>query len=119
MIVLLGMLVIAGPASAQVSPDKLATAAVLPQTEADCDAAGGRWGGTEHGRGRIPGCNLPTRDAGKSCDHSDQCEGACVERGGNPPICSDHQKVKGCGIRMLQPAELFEVEHEVSIMCVD
>jgi hypothetical protein len=44
-----------------------------------CTAKGGQWGGCIPGRGRSPGCRLPTRDAGKACTDSDQCESACVE----------------------------------------
>lgn len=47
-------------------------------TEAECLARHGTWGGTEMGRGRNPGCALPTKDAGKACTDPSQCEGSCL-----------------------------------------
>ena len=45
----------------------------------ECETKGGRWGGTESGRGRRPGCNLPTVDAGKPCGDPSECRSACVQ----------------------------------------
>ena len=70
----------------------LVGAAPAPQDKAACTAQGGTW--TEKGgRGHPAGCRLPTKDGGKACTDSAQCEGACV-RG----ACSDHTPVTGCGI---------------------
>jgi hypothetical protein len=60
---------------------------------AACTAQGGRWGGCIQGRGRSPGCSLPTKDAGKPCTDRSQCESACV-RG----ACYGYTHFKGCGV---------------------
>lgn len=90
-----------------------------PSTEEECLDKGGEWGGFAGGRGHIRGCNLPTSDAGKSCDHSDQCEGACLDQPDGKPTCSDYRQVRGCGIRVRKPADMFELDGELQIMCVD
>ncbi len=60
-------------------------------TQAKCEAKGGRWGGTAIGRGRSPGCNLPTKDAGKKCSDSSQCESACIAHDASNHNCSCYQ----------------------------
>lgn len=52
--------------------------ACFARLEQRCQALGGRWGGRAYGRGRSPGCSLPTRDAGKSCTQPAQCQSACL-----------------------------------------
>ncbi len=50
-------------------------------TQAECEAKGGFWMGSQGGRGVTTGCDLPTRDAGKPCNDSSQCEGRCIPKG--------------------------------------
>ncbi len=59
---------------------------------AACEAKGGSWGGCTPGRGRLPGCNLPTTDEGKACRDKRDCQGACVNG-----MCSRLRVYKGCG----------------------
>ena len=47
-------------------------------TAQKCHALQGVWGGTVSGRGRSPGCTLPTKDAGRACSGPGQCEGYCA-----------------------------------------
>ena len=80
-----------------------------------CAKQGGQWGGVEQGRGRIPGCNAATKDGGKSCEASDQCEGACLESfAGNKPVhqCSQYKQNKGCHI-------LMRTKDGIQNMCID
>lgn len=53
-----------------------AAIAAGPSTKQECEAAGGNWG--RWGLLVEERCNLPTRDAGKSCSDSSQCQSACV-----------------------------------------
>ena len=101
-----------------------------PQTEEACVEAGGHWGGWEVGRGRITGCNLPAKSAGKSCRSSEDCgDGVCLEQfdSSDPPsspveeassekrgICHTHQQYRGCGILIRDAAT-----GNVNVMCVD
>lgn len=48
----------------------------------------GNGGGVESGRGRSPGCNLPTKDAGKKCVDSSQCESVCISNDFSNANCS-------------------------------
>lgn len=48
----------------------------VPQTQSDCDAAGGRWGPA--GIFPTPICKVPTHDAGKPCGDIGECEGTCL-----------------------------------------
>jgi len=57
-------------------------------TPAKCNHKGGVWGGYESGRGRSPGCNLPTNDAGIKCSDSSQCESACIAHDESNQNCS-------------------------------
>ena len=61
--------------------------------ESECISRGGRWEGIEHGRGRLTGCNLPTKDGGKKCTKAEDCESVCLGSG----ECHGWQKYKGCG----------------------
>lgn len=63
----------------------------------DCEENRGQWEG-QSGRGRIQGCNLPTKDAGKLCSDSSECESACVaDKVLSKNICYGWQSFKGCG----------------------
>lgn len=51
----------------------------LPQSQAECEAAGGAW--TVLGLpfpGKPASCDLKAKDAGKSCSDSKECEGLCL-----------------------------------------
>ena len=88
-----------------------ATPLAVPDTEASCHSAGGRWQGTERGRGRLTGYNLKTSDEGKTCHDSSECEGPCLgnEEGGK---CYGWRLYKGCRI-------LEQREGKVQVMCAD
>ncbi len=60
-------------------------------TQAKCEAMGGRWGGVVIGRGRSHGCNLPTKDAGKKCSDSSQCESGCIAHDDSNKNCSCYE----------------------------
>ncbi len=49
---------------------------VYPKDKESCEAHGGRWGPIGLSPAEV--CVLPTKDAGKICWDSSQCEGACV-----------------------------------------
>lgn len=72
---------------------------------ASCEKKGGRWEGRETGRGRLTGCNLPTKDGGKACEKGNDCESVCLSEG----KCHGWQKYKGCG----------HFRGHESMMCVD
>jgi hypothetical protein len=71
----------------------------LPDNKAQCEAAGHRWGcrGVP-GEGCPEVCHAATTDAGKSCTHSDQCQGACVavDQRARSGVCSSQSTVFGC-----------------------
>ncbi len=48
----------------------------IPQTQAACEQAGGRWGPA--GRSWRPMCKMPTHDGGRLCGDSAECEGMCL-----------------------------------------
>ncbi len=81
----------AGPSAAQPHKDDNECLYVGKNGEclnkAKCEAKGGLWGGTVSGRGRTPGCNLPTSDAGKPCTNDSQCQGSCVPKERMTPPC--------------------------------
>ncbi len=52
------------------------TNGIIPKTEGECIKQGGVW--EKIGMRNIEQCNLPTSDAGKACNDSDQCEGTCI-----------------------------------------
>ncbi len=68
-------------------------AAVLKQQK-ECATAGGKWMGHIQGRGRIFGCNMPTKDTGKACTgKAGECQGTCVNF-----KCFGWRRYKGCGV---------------------
>jgi len=74
------------------------TTACLAQMKASCVQAGGKWEGHIIGRGRLWGCNLPTKDGGKVCKTSSDCESACV-----PMDSSSPSSACACSGRKMQP----------------
>ena len=81
----------------------------------ECEEAHGQWGGIELGMGQIPGCNLPTKDGGKPCKDSSECEGGCIgeshaaDKGGH---CYQWKTFKGCGM-------IVRSESGVGVLCID
>ena len=59
-------------------------------TAIGCRMRGGEW--TRYGLPPKPVCLMKTKDAGKSCTDSSQCQGACVNYG---PNLTRGQKAKG------------------------
>lgn len=97
-----------------------AWAGVPPQikNEAECKAKGGWWMGDRGGRGVTTGCNLPTRDAGKPCNDSAQCEGRCIPKGMTGGGVNRHYPPKAkcvCSRRSLQPKghQVFCTQHGI------
>ena len=73
--------------------------------KSECEQRGGRWEGTQNGRGRLTGCNLPTKDAGKSCSVGEDCESVCLKDG----KCYGWSQYKGCA----------HFKGHKGLMCVD
>lgn len=48
----------------------------VPNTQAACELAGGRWGPA--GIFPRPICRVPTHDAGRACADEGECEGSCL-----------------------------------------
>jgi len=61
--------------------------------QSDCEKRGGRWQGTISGRGRLTGCNMPTKDGGKACTRGEDCESVCVDG-----KCYGYKMFKGCAM---------------------
>ena len=92
----------------------------LPDKEQACGEQGGKWGPV--GIFPKPVCSLPTRDAGRTCADSGECEGLCLaeltpeerdrikrNRGPNPAYsltrngrCSPRIPVIGCHAKVEQ-----------------
>jgi hypothetical protein len=80
----------------------------VPKTEDECLQKGGVW--KKPGPRPTEECNLPTKDAGKICSGSNECEGVCladltsdqISRGMRGKLfqtkgkCSSYIKVFGC-----------------------
>jgi hypothetical protein len=80
----------------------------VPKDKIACESAGGIW--KKMGPRPVEECNLPTKDSGKTCSGSHECEGVClaqlsaaqmregmkgvkIKTNGN---CSNVIKVMGC-----------------------
>jgi hypothetical protein len=48
----------------------------IPDTQAACEQAGGRWGPA--GIFPQPICKMPTHDGGRICGDNEECEGLCL-----------------------------------------
>ncbi|MBU0762373.1 MAG: hypothetical protein KKD39_05055, partial [Candidatus Altiarchaeota archaeon] len=83
------------------------TSLAEPKNKIDCEALGGRWGRM----GLYPEeiCNLKTKDGGRICMDSSECEGICIaeltpeerKKAQNSKIkatgkCSEYMKKAGC-----------------------
>jgi hypothetical protein len=62
--------------TATTAEKKEKTVIEFPQTQEDCLAKGGIWKKV----GIFPNeiCNIPTKDGGKECSSSNDCEGSCL-----------------------------------------
>jgi hypothetical protein len=61
---------------AQIWDDVQTLKFTVPKTKDDCLQAGGTW--SKPGPRPTEECNLPTKDAGKICSGSNECEGVCL-----------------------------------------
>lgn len=80
----------------------------VPKDKVNCEKIGGVW--KKMGPRPVEECNIPTKDAGKVCSGSKQCEGVCladlsyedISKGMRGKLfktegkCSDYIKVMGC-----------------------
>jgi hypothetical protein len=75
----LGLGLAAGCRSTQPRPTTKDTAvAARPATPEACKACNGQWG--RHGLANVEGCLCRTKDAGKVCKTTKDCESQCVAR---------------------------------------
>jgi hypothetical protein len=100
----MGVAIAVGEANAWPAPDnsKLCTIggsgfyisrdAECIDTRAKCEGKGGSWRGSVSGRGRSVGCDLPTKDNGKTCSDSSQCESICVAHDSTNKNCSCYDR---------------------------
>jgi len=77
---------------AHATPDAGVEPGPTPGTAKECVAGGGIWDPVQ-GRGHVTGCNPSTRDGGKACTDSSQCEGVCQHG-----TCTPNRFGRGCGI---------------------
>lgn len=99
--ILLAGLVLTGPALGQ------ETQAPVPETDASCRDAGGRWE-----RGGLAGrflCFLPTPDAGRACTTAQDCSGFCLAETGT---CSTESPMFGC-------IAIFDLDGAEVTICID
>jgi hypothetical protein len=61
-------------------------------SEDECKKQGGRWEGSDMGRGRLTGCNMKTEDGGKFCKRGEDCQSVCLK----DYTCYGWQMYKGC-----------------------
>lgn len=97
---------IAFNASAQDAAPVTATDTV-PETEAACVDAAGRW--ERAGLARQFLCILPTPDAGQACDTADDCTGFCLAETGT---CSVEAPIFGC-------FDVKDLDGAALTLCVD
>jgi len=101
-----------GTNSYQNQPGK--TNSPIHLTEAECKDRGGHWAGDISGRGRLTGCVLATKDAGKKCTDSSECESVCLSRTKslNDGRCYEWNAFKGCGILVVEKGKR-------TVICID
>ena len=87
----------APPAEAAPAPVAEETAAEAPppppksEAQLACEKKKGSW--VTFGKGTLRTCIFSTKDAGKSCTRSSQCDGQCLARSGT---CSPLKPLMGC-----------------------
>lgn len=95
------------------------------KTEKECKTAGGVWG--QIGLFPEEQCNLPTKDGGRECTDSSQCEGKCVAKltdEERAEVYSDKEPVRksgGCTEMTVTTGCLAEVRDGVvkGVLCFD
>lgn len=94
--------------SDQIRSDVTTLKFTVPKDREGCEKIGGVW--TRPGPRPTEECNIPTKDAGKICSKSSQCEGVCLAELNQDDMrkgmrgklfktqgkCSDYIKVMGC-----------------------
>ena len=94
--------------SDQIRSDVTTLKFTVPKDKVSCEKIGGVW--KRPGPRPTEECNIPTKDAGKVCFESNQCEGVCLADLSSEDIskgmkgklfktqgkCSDYIKVFGC-----------------------
>jgi hypothetical protein len=80
-----------------------------PRTAAHvaCELAGGNF--VAAGRGRAKTCQYPTKDGGKQCSTSNQCEGVCLARS---RTCAPVNPLLGCN-------EVLQADGRQTRLCLD
>lgn len=64
-------------------------------TEEQCEKLGGQYG--QQGKAGNIFCNLPTSDANKECNDSEECEGLCIlNETDNKGYCQPYKSQFGC-----------------------
>lgn len=107
-LILVSLMLALGPLAAckMDQPPQLPPAGKAMETQQDdaCVASGGVWSDENGNKTRV--CIHYTKDSGKSCTRSSQCDGACLARSGT---CSPIRPLLGCqdiltdsGLRMTQ-----------------
>ena len=95
----------------------------VPKDKQSCEEKGGAW--KKMGTRPVEECNLPTKDGGKICSGSKECEGVCLaelsakdlQKGMRGKLfktngqCSDWIKVVGC--------RAYVYRDWASVVCVD
>ena len=71
-------------------PDKKCIA----ELKKECASIDGKWHGEIVGRGRQSGCERPTKDKGKRCTDSSQCESMCIAE--RPPTANQSPSPASC-----------------------
>lgn len=70
------------------------TPADAPKAKSECLAAGGEW--RKHPIGRDEECLLPTKDGGKVCRTSDDCQSLCMETSDGKRSCEPFVGKRKC-----------------------
>ncbi len=97
---------------------------VIPRTEDGCKALGGKWGPA--GIFPQPICRVPTRDGGRACSDTDECEGECLAKlsSGQRTKITNRQKLRIDGvctpyIPVFGCAAIVNKGYVTSILCRD
>ena len=90
--------------------------------EQRCVESGGKWAGTEEGRGRLTGCVTATHDAGKPCHDTRECESVCLSDASSSAggKCYGFSQYRGCHILQFEAGGALSFgAGKVKEMCVD
>jgi hypothetical protein len=75
----------------------------IAELKEECKLLGGKWLGEVIGRGRQWGCERPTKDGGKSCTDSSQCESTCLANAPSGPTQAASASACHCAATTLLP----------------